>query len=85
MSALLDRLNEVENELWAYQGELDLSIRSVAENLSEDLAEAQASCQANATSCSELNSLVSQIDSFVNNLNTLETELVRGGQEARIY
>ncbi len=83
--ALLERFNETEQRSWAYEGEIDQNIRDSASGLLRDLAEADARCRANASTCGNLNSLVEKITAFVSNLENLRTSLIRNGQEARIY
>lgn len=83
--ALSERLSEINRGLWKDEGELDQNIRGSAAGLSRDLADAEASCRADASNCARLNSLVGKINAFVKNLETLRTTLERNGQEARIF
>lgn len=83
---LSERLNRIGRGLWAGD-ELDLSIRDAATELLRDLAEADTSCQANidTAKCVKLSNLAKKITAFVSSVENLRTNLIKNGQEARIY
>ena len=97
--ALLDRLQEIEGNLWTDGNELDQSIQDAANELARELADAQTNCQSGAEprdnlattdtpddlGCQRLNTLVKRISGFVTNLEALRNRLIESGQEERLY
>ncbi|MDX2099262.1 MAG: hypothetical protein SFW36_15900 [Leptolyngbyaceae cyanobacterium bins.59] len=86
LTALSERLKQVDTRLWDTNKSLDVSIQDIAKGLAQDLANAKAACNANsAASCDRLNQLIPLMQNYLDRLEQFRVALFTYNNVARIF
>ncbi len=85
LNSLVDRLNQL-NQTGTTQG-LDAALKTAAANLSKDLTQVYQACDGGNRSdtCTNLNSLVDQLNSLLSNLENLRSVLQKEARSSRPF